>query len=57
MPRRNVIVFMLETVLLLVMKIELTEVMRLVHGLELLGVMVFLYLAGGAGLVRRRWTQ
>ena len=57
MPRRHVIVFMLATILLLVLEIELTEGVHLVHVLEVLGVMVFLYLAWGAWLVRRRRTQ
>lgn len=56
MPRRHVIVFIVATVLLLILEIELIEGVRLVHMLELLGVMVFLYLAWGAWLVRRRRT-
>jgi threonine/homoserine/homoserine lactone efflux protein len=57
MPRRHVIVFMLATILMLVLEIELTEGVHLVHVLEVLGGMVFLYLAWGAWLVRRRRTQ
>ena len=49
MPRRHVIVFMLATILLLVLEIGLTDGMRLVHVLEVLGVRVFLYLAGEHG--------
>ena len=53
MPRRHVVVFLVTTVLLVVVEIELVEGWHLVHLAELVGVMVFLYLLWAARRVRR----
>ena len=53
MPRRHVLVFLVATVLLVVVEIELVEGWHLVHVAELMGVMVFLYLLWAAWRVRR----
>lgn len=53
MPRRHVLVFLVATVLLIVVEVELVEGWHLVHLAELVGVMVFLYLLWAAWRVRR----
>jgi hypothetical protein len=57
MPRRHVLVFLVATVLLVVVEVELVEGWRLVHLVELVGVMVFLYLLWAAWRVRRGRTK
>ena len=44
MPRRHVLVFLVVTVLLVVVEVEVVEGWHLIHLVELVGVMVFLYL-------------
>jgi len=44
MPRRHMLVFLVATLLLIVVEVELVEGWHLVHLVELVGVMVFLYL-------------
>jgi threonine/homoserine/homoserine lactone efflux protein len=44
MPRRHIVVFLISAVLLVLLEVELTEGWHLVHILELLGVLVFVYL-------------
>jgi len=53
MPRRHVLVFLVATVLLVVVEVELVEGWHLVHLAELMGVMVFLYLLWAAWRVSR----
>lgn len=48
MPRRHVLVFVVVTILLVVVEIELVEGWHLVHLVELVGLMVFLYLLWAA---------
>jgi len=47
MPRRHVLVFLLATILLIIMEVEVIEGegWHLAHLLELLGLMLFLYMA------------
>lgn len=49
MPRRHMIVFLLATVLLILLEVDLTEGWHLIHILEVLGGMLFLYLFGPRG--------
>lgn len=44
MPRRHVLVFLLATVLLIVVEVEVIEGWHLVHLFELLGIMLVLYM-------------
>jgi threonine/homoserine/homoserine lactone efflux protein len=44
MPRRHIVVFLISAVLLVLLEVELTEGWHLVHILELLGALVFVYL-------------
>ncbi len=53
MPRHHVLVFVIATVLLLVVEVELMEGWRLVHLAELVGLMVFLYLLWAAWRAHR----
>ncbi|MDP3091686.1 MAG: hypothetical protein Q8N04_13475 [Nitrospira sp.] len=57
MPRRHVLVFLVATLLLVVVEVELVEGWHLVHLVELVGVMVFLYLLWAAWRVRRERTK
>lgn len=57
MPRRHMLVFLVATVLLVVVEIELVEGWRLVQLMELVGVMIFLYLLWVAWRVRRSWMS
>ncbi len=53
MPKRHIIVFLITTVLLVLLEVELTEGWHLVHILEVLGGMLFLYLLWTAWWSRR----
>ena len=53
MPRRHIVVFLITTVLLVLLEVELTEGWHLVHILEVLGGMLFLYLLWTAWWSRR----
>jgi hypothetical protein len=53
MPRRHVLVFLVATLLLVVVEVEVIEGWHLVHLVELVGVMVFLYLLWAVWRVRR----
>lgn len=44
MPRRHIVVFLFATVLLVLLEVEITEGWHLVHVVEVIGGMVFLYL-------------
>ncbi|BFU88861.1 MAG: hypothetical protein NTAFB01_00480 [Nitrospira sp.] len=44
MPRKHVLVFLVATILLIVVQVEVIEGWRLIHLLELLGLMLFLYM-------------
>ena len=57
MPRRHAVVFLVATVLLVVVEVELVEGWHLVHLVELVGVMVFLYLLWAAWRVRYSRTS
>ncbi len=57
MPRRHVVVFLVATLLLVVVEVELVEGWHLVHLAELVGVMVFLYLLWAAGRVQNSRTS
>lgn len=52
MPRRHLVVFFIATVLLVLVEVQLLEGWRLIHLVELVGVMVFLYLMWAAWRVR-----
>jgi hypothetical protein len=56
MPRRHVMVFVVTTVLLLIVEVELIEGWHLVHIAELVGIMVFLYLMWAAWRTGSRRT-
>ena len=57
MPRRHMLVFLVATLLLIVVEVELVEGWHLVHLVELVGVMVFLYLLWAARRVRNSRTS
>jgi len=57
MPRRHMLVFLVATLLLVVVEVELTEGWHLVHLVELVGLMVFLYLLWAARRVRGGRTK
>ena len=44
MPRKHVLVFLVATVLLIIVQVEVIEGWRLIHLVELLGLMLFLYM-------------
>lgn len=44
MPRKHVLVFLVATILLIVVQVEVIEGWGLIHLLELLGLMLFLYM-------------
>lgn len=48
MPRRHIVVFLVATVALVMLEVELTEGWHLIHILELFGAMGFLYLLWAA---------
>ncbi len=52
MPRRHMLVFLVATLLLVIVEVELTEGWHLIHLVELVGLMVFLYLLWAAWRVR-----
>ncbi len=52
MPRRHVVVFLVATMVLVILEVELTEGWHLIHILELLGVMGFFYLLWAAWRAR-----
>ena len=54
MPKRHIVVFLISTVLLILLEVELTEGWHLVHILEVLGGMLFLYLLWTAWWSRRK---
>lgn len=54
MPRRHGLVFLVATVLLVVVEVELVEGWHLVHLVELIGVIVVLYLLWAAWRVSLR---
>ena len=53
MPKRHLVVFLITTVLLVLLEVELTEGWHLVHILEVVGGMLFLYLVWTAWWSRR----
>ena len=55
MPRRHVLVFLLATILLIIVEVEVIEgkEWHLVHLLELLGIMLFLYMGWATWRVAR----
>ncbi len=44
MPRRHMLVFLLATILLIIVEVEVIEGWHLVHLVELLGIMLILYM-------------
>ena len=44
MPRKHIVVFLISTVLLVLLEVELTEGWHLVHIVEVVGAMLFFYL-------------
>ena len=48
MPRRHMVVFLVATVLLILLEVELTEGRHLIHIVEILGGMMFVYLLWAA---------
>ncbi len=48
MPRRHMIVFLIATVLLVLLEVEITEGWHLVHILEVVGAMLLFYLTWAA---------
>jgi len=57
MPRRHVLVFLVATLLLVVVEVEVVEGWHLIHLVELVGVMVFLYLLWAAWRTRGGWMS
>lgn len=57
MPCRHVVVFLVATVVLVILEVELTEGWHLIHLLELLGVMGFLYVLWAAWRARPDGTE
>lgn len=53
MPRRHVLVFLLATILLIIVEVEVIEGWHLVHLLEGLGIMLFLYMGWATWRVAR----
>ena len=53
MPKRHIVVFLITTAVLILLEVELTEGWHLVHILEVLGGMLFLYLLWTAWWSRR----
>ena len=53
MPKRHIVIFFITTVLFVLLEVELTEGWHLVHILEVLGGMLFLYLLWTAWWSRR----
>ena len=53
MPKRHLVFFLITTVLLVLLEVELTEGWHLVHILEVVGGMLFLYLVWTAWWSRR----
>lgn len=53
MPRRHVLVFLLATILLIIVEVEVIEGWHLVHLLELLGIMLFLSMGWATWRVAR----
>ncbi len=54
MPKRHLVFFVITTVLLILLEVELTEGWHLVHILEVVGGMMFLYLIWTAWWSRRK---
>ncbi|MFB3070947.1 MAG: hypothetical protein ACE1ZK_02655 [Nitrospirales bacterium] len=54
MPKRHIVVFFITTVLLVLLEVEITEGWHLVHILEVLGGVLFLYLLWTAWWSRRK---
>ena len=52
MPRRHVVVFLVAMLVFVILEVEFTEGWHLMHTLELLGVMGFLYLLWAAWRTR-----
>ncbi|MCS6896921.1 MAG: hypothetical protein NZM29_03025 [Nitrospira sp.] len=52
MPRRHIVTFVVATVALVILEVEITEGWHLIHILELLGGMGFLYLLWAAWRAR-----
>ena len=48
MPRRHIVVFLISTVLLVILEVEVTEGWHLAHILEVVGAMLLFYLAWAA---------
>lgn len=48
MPKRHMIVFLITTILLVLLEVEITKGWHLVHLLEVVGAMLLLYLAWAA---------
>lgn len=53
MPRRHVLVFLLATILLIIVDVEVIEGWHLVHLAELLGIMLVLYMGWATWRVAR----
>jgi hypothetical protein len=53
MPRRHLLVFLLATVLLIIVQVEVVQGWHLVHLFELLGVMLILYLGWATWRIAR----
>ena len=53
MPRRHVFVFLLATILLIIVQVEVIEGWRLIHLFELLGIMLVLYMGWATWRVAR----
>lgn len=53
MPRRHVLVFLLATILLIIVQVEVIEGWHLIHLFELLGIMLVLYMGWATWRVAR----
>lgn len=53
MPRRHMLVFLLATILLIIVEVEVIEGWHLIHLVELLGIMLVLYMGWATWRVAR----
>ena len=53
MPRRHMLVFLLVTILLIIVEVEVIEGWQLIHLFELLGIMLVLYMGWATWRVAR----
>lgn len=57
MPRRHMIVFVIATLLLILLEVEISQRWHVVHILDVMGVMLFLYLLWAAWRFRKKGSR